>query len=286
MEVIRAIEPLRQHFRRVRAGGATVGLVPTMGALHAGHLSLVAASRRDGHATVVSIFVNPTQFGPREDFSQYPRDEGRDLAACERAGVHTVFAPSAEEMYPAASTTRVEVRELTATLCGPHRPGHFSGVATVVAKLLNIVQPDAAYFGEKDFQQLQVIRRMVRDLNLPVRIVGCPLIREADGLALSSRNRYLSAAERERALSLVRALGAGAAAIAGGERHGPAVEGTLRETLVAGGVERIDYASVVDPASLQPAQRITGPVLLAIAASVGTTRLIDNRLVDPVACAG
>jgi len=252
-----------------------------MGALHRGHVSLIEAARRDGTYTVLSIFVNPTQFGPQEDFNKYPRDEAGDLNICAEAGVDLVFAPPVEVMYHPDAVTTVRVAKLTDTLCGAFRPGHFEGVATVCCKLFNIVQPDVAYFGQKDAQQLAVIRRMVRDLDLPLEIVACPTVREPDGLALSSRNRYLSPADRRQATCLYRALCQAAERIKAGERDPAAVAGLMREVIRRAGPERIDYASVVDPASMQPVERIGGPVLLALAVHVGPARLIDNLLVDP-----
>ncbi len=258
-----------------------MGLVPTMGYLHAGHLSLVEAARRDETFVVVSIFVNPTQFGPHEDYERYPRDTAGDLQRCEEAGVELVFMPAVTDMYPPDATTTVHVAGLTETLCGPCRPGHFDGVATVVTKLLNIVQPDRAYFGRKDAQQLAVIRRMTRDLNLPVEIVGCPLIREPDGLAMSSRNAMLSADERQRALSLYRSLCQARERIQSGERNAAAVIEQMRRIVAAADPARSDYISVVDPDTMQPVERIERPVLVALAVCFGSTRLIDNMLVDP-----
>ncbi len=282
MEIVRTIAATRAAVATARRAGRTIGCVPTMGALHAGHLSLVEAARRDGTFVVVTIFVNPTQFGPHEDYARYPRDEAGDLRQCERAGANLVFLPSVEEMYPPGTVTTVHVARLTATLCGPCRPGHFDGVATVVTKLLNIVQPDRAYFGRKDYQQLAVIRQMVRDLNTPVEIIGCPTVREPDGLAMSSRNAYLTPDERQRALALSRALIAAREAIVGGERDPAAVEATMRAVVEAARPTGIDYVSVVDPVTLQPIERIAGPVLAALAVWFGRTRLIDNVVVDPI----
>ncbi len=282
MEIARTIAATRAAVTTARRAGRTIGCVPTMGALHAGHLSLVEAARRDGTFVVVTIFVNPTQFGPHEDYARYPRDEAGDLRQCERAGANLVFLPSVEEMYPPGTVTTVHVARLTATLCGPCRPGHFDGVATVVTKLLNIVQPDRAYFGRKDYQQLAVIRQMVRDLNTPVEIIGCPTVREPDGLAMSSRNAYLTPDERQRALALSRALIAAREAIVGGERDPAAVEATMRAVVEAARPTGIDYVSVVDPVTLQPIERIAGPVLAALAVWFGRTRLIDNVVVDPI----
>lgn len=252
-----------------------IGFVPTMGALHAGHLSLMAEALRAGLEPVVSIFVNRTQFGPNEDFGRYPRNEAGDLEQCHHAGVRAVFIPDESEMYPRDAVTRVCVAELTEHLCGPHRPGHFEGVATVVTKLLNIIRPRAAFFGRKDYQQLAVIRRLARDLNLPVEIVGCPIVREFDGLAMSSRNRYLSPEERHRALSLQRALLAARTAWDAGERSAKEIESRMALVLREA-VDRIDYASVVDAETLHPVVGLDRPAIAAIAAWVGRTRLIDN----------
>lgn len=283
MQVVRTIAETRAAVAAARRSGRTIGFVPTMGYLHAGHLSLVEASTRDGCWTVVSIFVNPRQFGPNEDFDRYPRDEARDLAMCEQAGVELVFVPDARTMYAADAATTVHVAGLTDHLCGPHRPGHFDGVATVVAKLFNIVQPDRAYFGRKDAQQLAVIERMVRDLDMPLTIVGCETIREPDGLAMSSRNVNLPPDERRRALALSRALEAARAAIAAGRRDARAVEREMAAIVAAASPTRVDYISVVDADSLQPVERIEGRVLIALAVRFGGVRLIDNIRVDPPA---
>jgi pantoate--beta-alanine ligase len=252
-----------------------------MGALHVAHLSLMEAAKRDGTFLVVTIFVNPTQFGPNEDFESYPRDQANDLAGCDKVGVDLVFIPPVEEMYPAGSATTVHVCGLTETLCGAHRPGHFDGVATVVAKLFNIVQPDVAYFGQKDAQQLAVIQRMTRDLDLPIEIVGCPTVREADGLAISSRNAYLNQPQRKQATCLYRALIEAKTLVEKGETRAAAVTDAMRRIVGAAGPAVVDYISVVDPASMQPVQRIEQPVLIALAVRIGSTRLIDNLQVDP-----
>lgn len=228
---------------------------------------------------VVSIFVNPTQFGPGEDLDSYPRDPEGDLLICRKRGADLVFLPSAADIYPRPPVTRVEVGRLTEHLCGPHRPGHFSGVATVVLKLLHIVSPDFAYFGEKDAQQLAVVRRMVADLDLPVRIVGVPTVREADGLAMSSRNRRLSAAERVQALCLIRALREAERLVQRGERSAAEIEARMREVVRAAGPSTIDYASVVDCDELQPIDRVNGAALAALAVRIGATRLIDNLMI-------
>ena len=278
MIVAEHIPEVRRQVDEARLREEAVRLVPTMGALHEGHLSLIRAARTDGGFIVVSIFVNPTQFGPGEDLARYPRPIDDDLAACEAEGVDLVFHPRPEEMYPDEPKTTVHVAGLTEGLCGAYRPGHFAGVCTVVTKLLGIVRPDAAYFGEKDAQQLAVIRRMVADLNLPVRIRACPLVRDADTLATSSRNRYLSEAERARALALPRALLEAGGRIRAGERDAAAVERRVREALEAADGVEPQYVAVVDPDTLEPLETIGGQVLVAAAVRVGETRLIDNCL--------
>ncbi len=282
MEVTREIAAARAAVAAARRSGRRIGFVPTMGALHAGHLSLVEAAKHDATYVVVSIFVNPTQFGPQEDFARYPREEAGDLRKCEQSGADLVFIPAVTEMYPAGGgLSAVHVARLTETLCGPIRPGHFDGVATVVGKLFNIVQPDRAYFGQKDAQQLAVIRRMSRDLDWPIEVVGCPTMREPDGLALSSRNAYLSADERQRATALYRALLAAQERIQGGERDAQAVTAAMRRVLAEAEPAQIDYAAVADPDTMQLVTCIEGPVLVAVAVRIGPTRLIDNVLVDP-----
>ena len=279
MIVTGSICQVRAGLQEARRRGDRIGLVPTMGALHDGHASLIRAARADGGQVVVSIFVNPTQFGPTEDLAKYPRPLEQDLAVCEREGAAIVFTPTPEEMYPAGFATTVHVRGMTEKMCGSARPGHFDGVCTVVAKLLGIVQPDTAYFGEKDAQQLAVVRRMAADLNLPVEIRGCPLVREADGLALSSRNVYLSANERRRALVLSAALAEAREAIVRGERDAAAIAARVRQRIEAPGGVRLEYAVAVDPDTLDDLARIEDKVLVAVAARVGNTRLIDNILI-------
>lgn len=252
-----------------------------MGALHAGHLSLVAEAKRHAHQTVVSIFVNPTQFGPREDFNRYPRPIEDDLALCNTAGVDAVFNPSADEMYNAGTRAFVDMPELTNVLEGKHRPGHFQGVCQVVAKLFNIVQPQVACFGQKDFQQLRVIKGMAEALNFPINIVGCPTLREADGLAMSSRNRFLVGDQRARALSISRALFFAMEAFDGGARVASRLVTIMQRTLLDVGnlghvPLSIDYVACVDPQTLRPVEQIDGPAVCCIAARVGDTRLIDN----------
>jgi len=278
MEITRDIAATRGAVTAARRAGRRIGLIPTMGYLHAGHLSLIAAARRDNCWPVVSLFVNPTQFGPNEDYARYPRDEAADMQRCREAGVELLFAPTTEVMYPAGAATSLHVAGLTDTLCGPCRPGHFDGVATVVTKLFNIVQPDRAYFGQKDAQQLAVIRRMTQDLDLPIEIVGCPIVREPDGLAMSSRNTMLAPDERMRALALYHALRAAEQLIAGGERDVEALTAAMRCLIDAARPTRIDYISFVDPQTLQPVPRVTGPTLVALAVRIGTTRLIDNMV--------
>ena len=278
MRIIGTVSEMQQQAESWRRGGRTIALVPTMGYLHEGHLTLMREARKYGDTVVVSIFVNPTQFGPGEDFDRYPRDMARDELLARQVGVDVVFAPPVEEMYPERYQTFVEVMEVTRPLCGRSRPSHFRGVTTVVAKLFNIVKPHVAVFGEKDFQQLAVIRRMVNDLNMDVQIVGHPIVREEDGLAMSSRNAYLTAGQRRIALNLSRALGEAEKMVHGGERRGPVILEAVKNRLDAQGGLRIDYAELCDPETLESVSEVRGPTLLALAAFVGQTRLIDNRL--------
>ncbi len=289
MSVVRftRIADLRARLDRVRSSGSTVGLVPTMGALHAGHASLVDAAAGRHHEVVTTVFVNPLQFGPGEDFAAYPRGLDDDVALAAAAGATVLFAPDVDEMYPGGPgsiRTTVRVEGVSEPLEGSHRPGHFDGVATVVAKLFAIAGPCTAYFGEKDFQQLAVVRRMALDLSLPVQVVGCPTVREPNGLAMSSRNRYLSEDERSRAAVIFRALTIGAQMIADGQRDPGAVEAAMRAELSAEPVvSSVDYAAVVDPATFERPATIDGPVRLLIAARVGRARLIDNLGATPPA---
>ncbi len=280
MRVIESNREMQQVADELRRQGKTIGFVPTMGALHEGHLSLVRCSTDENDVTVVSIFVNPTQFGPNEDYERYPRDPEGDLAKCERAGVDIVFMPTVEEMYPEGYVTYVEVTgHLTQTLCGAFRPGHFRGVTTVVTKLFEAVKPHRAYFGKKDYQQWRVIQRMVRDLNMPVEIIGCPIVREPDGLAMSSRNRYLSEEERRSALALYRGLLMARERILNGERDTSRIIREVFEFIESHPhVRKIDYVAVVDPETLQPVGRLESgqQVLVAVAVHVGPARLIDN----------
>lgn len=279
-EVVTSVATLRTRLDAVRRGGQRIGLVPTMGALHEGHLSLVRASQAECDYTVVTIFVNPTQFGPNEDYSRYPRTLEADLKALAGCRVDLVFAPDPAEVYPPGFSTRVEVTTVALPLEGEFRPGHFCGVATVVLKLFNMVGADAAFFGQKDYQQTCVIRHMAVDLNLPLAIRVCPTVREPDGLALSSRNRYLSPAARPRALSLWHSLCLASELIRGGERHAPTIAARMREILLAAG-GTIDYAQLVDPETLAPINEICGTTLAVLAVKIDETRLIDNCLLEP-----
>ena len=275
MRVLETAEVMRGWSLEQRKAGRTLGFVPTMGALHEGHASLIRQSVADCDVSVVSIFVNPAQFGPNEDYERYPRTFEADKGMAEDLGGDAIYAPDVRAMYPADYATYVDVLgPLTERLCGRSRPGHFRGVATVVAKLFNAVQPHRAYFGQKDAQQLAVIRRMTRDLDFGIEIVGLPIVREADGLALSSRNQYLTAKERERALCIPRALEKGRALIANGERSAKAVCEAVRDGLAH--VNALDYVELVDAENLEPLEEIRPPALLAVAAKVGETRLIDN----------
>ncbi len=279
MKVVTSVAGMKALARRWRKDGRTIGLVPTMGYLHEGHLSLVRESKKRADVTVVSIFVNPTQFGPNEDFKKYPRDLAKDSAYLEKGGVDCLFRPDAAEIYPPGYRTYVRVEGLEDRLCGRSRPGHFRGVATVVLKLFDIVGPDLAFFGAKDAQQVLIIRRMAADLNLDVEVVTCPLVREADGLALSSRNAYLSAEERTAALSLSTGLRWAEKAVRAGERDAGRLVAGIRSVLEAEPLARVDYVEAVDPETLEPVAEVRGEVLIALAAYFGTTRLIDNTRV-------
>lgn len=278
MQVLTTVAAMRAACRAVRQRGHTLGFVPTMGALHAGHLALIKAARSQCDVVAASIFVNPKQFGPHEDFAKYPRTLEQDCALLEAEGTELVFAPPPQEMYPPAASTIVEVEEVSDRLDGVSRPGHFRGVATVVAKLFHIVGPDRAFFGQKDAAQVAVLRRMVRDLNFDLELVVCPTVREPDGLALSSRNRYLSASERSQALVLSRALQAMVAAYQAGERTAAWLIESGREVMAAEPQLRIDYLTIVDPDTLLPLEFASAGAMAAVAAHVGATRLIDNML--------
>ncbi|MCE5303064.1 MAG: pantoate--beta-alanine ligase [Planctomycetaceae bacterium] len=275
------IAQIRAETIAARRAGVKIGLVPTMGALHEGHLSLVRASKAECGLTVVSIFVNPTQFGPNEDFSKYPRTLDNDLKLLAACGAEVAFAPEASEMYRSDRSTTVDVGEVAEPLEGEFRPGHFRGVATVVLKLFNIVQPDVAFFGQKDFQQVQVVRRMVADLNVSVDVRACPIVREPDGLAMSSRNRYLSPAARRRALVLSRSLKRADELVRQGQCDAAVILAEMRAVIETAEDARIDYIALVDPETFRPAETIAGPTLAALAVKIENTRLIDNCLLSP-----
>lgn len=277
MQVESSPAQVTQFSRAARQSGRSIGVVPTMGALHAGHLSLIECARRDCDTVMTTIFVNPTQFGPQEDFAKYPRTLDADLELCRAAGSDLVFTPKTESMYAADARTTVRVAGLTDVLEGASRPGHFDGVTTIVAKLLNVTEPDRAYFGRKDYQQQLVIRRMVRDLDFAVEVITCPTIREPDGLALSSRNRYLSAAERETALQISRTLRDAVESAKSGVNP-PQVAAAMRNRLLAVPGLELDYCEVADGDSLSPADTAAENAVALIAARVGTTRLIDNEI--------
>ena len=285
-DVVEAIVEVRKHLERPRRAGEIIGLVPTMGALHAGHAALIEQAVRECDCIAVSLFVNPMQFHRDADYQTYPRNRDADLAFCVSLAVNIVFAPSVEEMYRQPRHTFVEVEGLTEHLCGPHRPGHFRGVTTVVSNLFNIVQPDRAYFGQKDGQQLAVIRHMVDELHMPLTIVGVPTVREHDGLALSSRNQLLNAKERQAATVLYRALQASERLVAAGEVCPGEVVKQALAAIEAEPLARAEYVEVVDTEQLQPLVEITGRVMIAGAIWVGTTRLIDNVIVVPVTSTG
>jgi pantoate--beta-alanine ligase len=274
--LVQTVSEIRAAVAAARGRRLSLGLVPTMGALHAGHVSLIRAARAENDFVVVSIFVNPTQFGPKEDLSRYPRPLEHDVAQCAAEGVDLIFHPEPSTVYPPGYRTFVEVHELQDVLCGPSRPGHFRGVATVVLKLLNIVQPDRAYFGQKDAQQARIIEKMVGDLDVPVTIKVCPIVRAADGLALSSRNVYLNAEERAHATVLYRTLEEVRRRVAAGERGAAALIQDAMALIAQTPGTRLDYASIVDLETLKPVARLQGKVLVALAVFLGGTRLIDN----------
>ena len=280
MKVVHTIKEVREIVKEWKKEGLSVGFVPTMGYLHEGHKSLILKSVSQNDRTVVSDFVNPTQFGPTEDLARYPRDLKRDSELVESAGADLLFNPEPSEMYPPHFTTTVNTTEVTEHLCGARRPVHFGGVCQVLTKLFNIVTPDRAYFGQKDAQQLAVVRRFVRDLNFDIEIIGCPIIREDDGLAKSSRNTYLSPEERKAAVILYKSLKAGKALIEAGERSSKKVIDEITKVLNTEPLAKVDYVSVVDNENIQPIDTIKGEVLVAIAVYIGTTREIDNFIIE------
>jgi len=281
MIVAKNKEDIKKVITKWKVDGLKVGFVPTMGFFHDGHLSLMKESLKRADKTIVSIFVNPTQFGPNEDFDSYPRDTERDLRLAEKVGVDAVFIPDVEDMYPGNSKTWVIVEDLSKNLCGRSRPGHFRGVATVVTKLFNIIQPDIAIFGQKDFQQLQIIRQMVKDLDFPIEIVGAPIYREFDGLAMSSRNTYLSKEERKSAICLYKSLKIAQNLVESGKiKKAKELQETIRRTIDGFPFTKIDYIFIGDPESLEPVDDLKKPLLVALAVYLGKTRLIDNIVID------
>ena len=280
MKIVHTVEEVRTEVKEWRKAGLSVGLVPTMGYLHEGHKSLIDRAVKENDKVVVSVFVNPMQFGPTEDLASYPRDLQRDAALCEDAGAALIFNPEPENMYSDDFSSFIDMNTLTKGLCGKTRPIHFRGVCTVVGKLFNIVQPDKAYFGQKDAQQLAVIRHMVNDLNFNLEIVGCPIIREADGLAKSSRNTYLNPVERQAALILSKSLERGRELIEAGEKDTAVIKKAITDMIETEPLAKIDYVEIVDWNTLEPVDTIEGPVLNAIAVYIGKTRLIDNHIYE------
>jgi pantoate--beta-alanine ligase len=283
MRIIESIPEMQQAAEGWRGEGKKIALVPTMGYLHEGHLELMRAVRPQSDVLVISIFVNPAQFGPGEDFERYPRDLERDIRLATETGVDIAFIPQVNDMYPEGYQTFVNVTEVTGPLCGRSRPAFFRGVTTVVTKLFNIVKPHVAIFGEKDFQQLVTIRRMVQDLDMDIEIIGHPILREADGVAMSSRNAYLTPEQRRKAIRLNRSLREAQTLVQGGDKTGEAILKKVREVLAEGDEVRIDYTQLCDPMTLQEVTQITGPTLLALAVHVGVARLIDNSILNPSA---
>jgi len=281
MQIVKTIESVRKLVKSARNKGKTVGLVPTMGALHVGHISLLEAAAKECDFVVVSIFVNPAQFGPGEDFKKYPRTLDADLEICKKAGVDVVFTPENETIYPSQNLAWVNVENLADSLCGQFRPGHFRAVATVCTKLFNIVQPDTAYFGQKDAQQAAVIKRMTADLNMPVKIVVCPTVREKSGLAVSSRNNYLTDDQRKDAAAIYQALVKAKYMVDAGVRESTQIVAAMRTILQQGSPIRIEYISIVDAQTLQPIANIVSKALIAVAVRIGPSRLIDNIIVQP-----
>ena len=276
MKIVSTVNDVRSTVKEWKKNGLKVGLVPTMGFLHEGHLSLIKKAVAENDKVVVSVFVNPTQFGPNEDFEAYPRDLNKDAALCEEAGADLIFHPEPEEMYPDGFCSSVNMTGLTDALCGKSRPIHFQGVCTVVSKLFNIAAPDNAYFGEKDAQQLAIIKRMVKDLNFDIKITGCPIIREEDGLAKSSRNTYLNPEERQAALVLSKAVKCGRSLVEGGEKHSAVILKEMKSIIENEPLARIDYVEIVDMNTMKNIDKVKGDVLCAMAVYIGKTRLIDN----------
>lgn len=279
MKVVKTIKEVRELVKSWKQEGNEVALVPTMGYLHNGHKSLMDRARKENGKVVVSIFVNPIQFGPNEDFSTYPRDLEHDMAVCESAGVDLIFAPEADEMYTKEFCSFVGMSILTEELCGKSRPTHFQGVCTVVSKLFHIVAPDRAYFGQKDAQQLAIMKRMVIDLSMDVEVIGCPIVREEDGLAMSSRNTYLSEEERKAALVLSQSLAFAEAFVARGERRASEILDEMKKLIELEPLAKIDYVEAVDVLTMKPVEQITESTLIALAVYIGKTRLIDNRMI-------
>lgn len=278
METLNSVAQMKEWSRLRLSKGETIGFVPTMGYLHEGHMSLIHRARSENTAVVASIFVNPTQFGPREDLASYPRDPEADSAKCRDAGVDTLFMPQAEDIYPDGFQTYVEVEKVSGPLCGASRPGHFRGVATVVLKLFNIVSPTSAYFGSKDYQQLQVIKTMARDLNLDTKVVTCPTVREADGLAMSSRNAYLTPDQRRRAICLFEALQEAQELFSKGETEAEKYLQVMSTRIKKEPDADVDYINLVHPETLEKLEKVDGPALAALAVRIGKTRLIDNMV--------
>ncbi|MEK6732324.1 MAG: pantoate--beta-alanine ligase [Candidatus Omnitrophota bacterium] len=280
MKVYRSISSLTKKIQEIKKQGKAIGLVPTMGFLHEGHMSLIRRARKDTDCVIVSIFVNPAQFGPKEDFRKYPRDMKKDLELCEKEAADIIFAPEAREMYPEGFATYVKVERITDTLCGASRPGHFRGVATVVAKLFNITMPDIAYFGQKDGQQAAVIRRMAKDLDMPVKIKVEPIVREKDGLAMSSRNVYLNPEERVQALCIYKSLKLAQRLFNKGERDSKEIIKRMSQLINENRKADIDYVSIVDTEELRDMKRISGQAMVTVAVRIGNTRLIDNIILN------
>jgi pantoate--beta-alanine ligase len=280
MKVVEKIKNLKELIAQAKAAGKKIGFVPTMGALHAGHFSLIKAAKEQTDFVVVSIFVNPTQFGPAEDFDKYPKTLDADTAGCEKLGVDIIFVPSISEIYPSKNLTWVNVEKLTEPLCGKSRPGHFRGVATVCAKLFNIVEPDIAFFGQKDAQQSIVVKQMIADLNMPLQIVVCPTVRESDGLAMSSRNKYLNAEERKDAALIYAALQEAELFIKAGHRKNSELIGEMEKILKISSRIKIEYISILDSRTLEEIDRAKGKTFIAIAAKLGQARLIDNIILN------